>query len=207
MSRRRTRRLALALCAAAAVGALAAALAREPGGPDPTAASSAGANIAYPMDTLADWTAHADRVVVAAVVAEREGPGNRASERRGEGPVTRLVTLRIERTLWRRAGAAAPDRTLTMPGSPWMLKDGRRERWLIGPYWIEVGGRYVLLLDHNDDPSDADTPEWPLAGDLAVPLIGDGTPADIRSSVPALRAIAGKTPDEIAAALAAADAA
>ncbi len=58
---------------------------------------------------------------------------------RGDGPLARRVRLRVDRVLWRRAGAPEPPRTLG--GTPWYVKEGDVRRWHIGPYWQQLGRR------------------------------------------------------------------
>jgi hypothetical protein len=122
----------------------------------------------FPSETLTDWASYADQLSVVTVVDERElAPPSEVVER-GEGYVGRVVTLRIEQTLWHRRGGptARGDVSTTVQG--WVLQDGERRPFAVagGPR-LEVGGRYLAPLVHVQG-------EWvPLGIGATLPLDGD----------------------------------
>ena len=123
----------------------------------------------FPSETLTDWASNADQLSVVTVVDERElAPPSDVVEL-GEGYVGRVVTLRIERTLWHRRGGptARGDVSTTVQG--WVLQDGERHPFAVagGPR-LEVGGRYLAPLVRVQGG------EWvPLGIGATLPLDGD----------------------------------
>ena len=155
------------------------------------------ANRAYPMDTLADVSAHADAVVLATVTREEEGvpwPDRKTMER-VEGLLGRRIIVRVDRMLWQRATSSVPPQTFTTAGGAWQYKLGERSRFW--SFFGEVGEQYVLVLFHNRDPRDTNGYRWKHESPLEVPVDDGRTPADIVSDKPWHAAIRGKTPDEL----------
>ena len=67
------------------------------------------------MDTLGDVWTHTDAVVLATVLAEREGTG-RGPIFEGEPLVWWSITVRNDRTLWQKQGAPVPPETFETGG-------------------------------------------------------------------------------------------
>ena len=191
------RKLAL-LAAAAALATVTltlwAVLPRESSPPSVLAVD--GGSARFPSASLTHWVSYSDQVSVVSVVDEE--PLARARD----GYLGRLVTLRIEQTIWRREGApeAADDiRVLTWG---WSVEQG--ERRPIAPWGgarLEVGSRYVSPLVR----APASGVEWtPLADDSVLPLDGNvvTTRGILGRSTLLVRRLAGKSVDELATMLA-----
>lgn len=131
----------------------------------------------FPSETLRDWVSYADYVAAYTVVAEREIPPAPADVDRGEGLIGRDVTLRVDKVVWRAAGAPALPETLHMTALGWVLVDGkRRELVEQDAPRVAVGERYVAPLARVED--DPQHPEWwPLGVGAQLPLV-DGRVSD-----------------------------
>jgi len=151
-------------------------------------------NRAFAMDRLADVASHADAIVLGTPVAEEEIEDSEVFER-GEGLLSRRLTVRIDRTLWLRRGTPEPALTIQTGGGSWSYKAGIRTPFLVVG---EVGSQYVFVLGYNDDPLDTNGYQWGHEASLAVPILGGRTPTVINSQKPYFTAIRDKTPDELA---------
>ena len=131
----------------------------------------------FPSESLRDWVSYADYVAAYTVIAEREIPPASADADRGEGLVGRDVTLRVDKVVWRAAGAPALPETLHMTALGWVLVDGkRRELVEQDAPRVAVGERCVAPLARVED--DPQHPEWwPLGVGAQLPLV-DGRVSD-----------------------------
>jgi hypothetical protein len=151
----------------------------------------------FPSESLRDWVSYADYVAAYSVIAEREIAPAPDDAARGEGLVGRDVTLRVDRVLWRAAGAPALPQAVHMTALGWVLVDGKR-RDLVeddAPR-VAVGEQYVAPLARVED--DAQHPEWwPLGVGAQVPLV-DGRTSDSGEWHSALKSgLAGRTLDAL----------
>ena len=146
----------------------------------------------FPSESLRDWVSYADYVAYT-VVAEREIPPAPEDADRGEGLVGRDVTLRVDKVVWRAAGAPALPQTIHMTTLGWVLIDGKRGELVEqdAPR-VAVGEHYVAPLARIED--DPQQPEWwPLGVGAQVPLV-DGRASDSGSWRSALKPhLAGET--------------
>jgi hypothetical protein len=131
----------------------------------------------FPSESLRDWVSYADYVAAYTVIAEREIPPASADADRGEGLIGRDVTLRVDKILWRAAGAPALPQILRMTALGWVLVDGqRRELVEQDAPRVAVGEQYVAPLARIED--DPQHPEWwPLGVGAQLPLL-DGRASD-----------------------------
>jgi hypothetical protein len=150
-------------------------------------------------ESYSDWVSFADQLSVFSVVAEEEETPAPEVVERGEGYISRTVTLRIERTLWRRRGAPAAHGRIRVITAGWILEGGERHPYAIwgGPR-LEVGMRYLAPLVR----APRDGVDWtPLSDGSTLPLTGNaitvagvvGVPSAIAAS------LNGRSPDEVAA--------
>ena len=104
-----------------------------------------------PGETIVDWVQHGDQLSVLSVTHETP-PATWPAYRNSGGLVGRKVTVRIERTLWRRAGAPHAARELRFGVWGWMYDDdqnpqsSRAELVAEGTTRMEVGRRYLAVL-------------------------------------------------------------
>jgi hypothetical protein len=151
----------------------------------------------FPSERLRDWVSYADYVAAYTVIAEREIPPASDDADRGEGLVGRDVTLRVDRVVWRAAGAPALPQTLHMTALGWVLVDGqRRELVEQDAPRVAVGEHYVAPVARVED--DPQHPEWwPLAVGAQLPVV-DGRASDSGNWHSALKSgLAGKTLDAL----------
>jgi len=106
---------------------------------------------ALPGETLADWARHGDQLSVISVINETR-PVTWPGYRNSGGLVGREVTVRVERTLWRRTGVPRAGRVLHFGVWGWMYDDdqdphsSRAELVAEGTTRMEVGRRYLAVL-------------------------------------------------------------
>lgn len=104
----------------------------------------------YPSTTAADWVTYADFAAVVEVVDEKSGQPSAEDLERGEGDITRTVTLRVAEVLWQ-----APDRRqapveLEYAALGWQFQDGNPKD--LQPMVasdrprLEVGGTYLMAF-------------------------------------------------------------
>jgi hypothetical protein len=106
---------------------------------------------ALPGETLDEWVRHGDQLSVISVTDETR-PVTWPAYRNSGGLVGRELTVRVERTLWRRAGAPRARRVLHFDAWGWMYDDdqdpqsSRAELVAEGATRMEVGRRYLAVL-------------------------------------------------------------
>jgi hypothetical protein len=151
---------------------------------------------------LTDWVSYADQVSVFTVVSEEDLPESSDPNVNG-GYFGRAVTLRIEKTIWRRDGAPSADETIRVITWGWSENDSgeRRPTVASGGPRLEVGARYVAPLVR----APRDGADWtPLSHGATLPLEGNaittegvyGNPSQIA------RRMRGQAVDKLAAVLA-----
>lgn len=150
----------------------------------------------WPSDTLRDWAGYADQVSAISVVAQRRIPSPDLV--RDGGYENRMITVRVDETLWTRPGAP------TVEGSFEMLEwgfftgeDGVRRRFIVeNAVWPEVGKRYIAPLVRSDEG------DWTFLSSAAIAKVnGDRADASVDVGTPtlALRAISGHSHAEVGA--------
>lgn len=100
-------------------------------------------------DSLTDWVNAADFVVSVTVLSEkRVEPGRTETSPHGEGLVGRLLTLRVDDTLWSSGGERAVPETLEVrSASGWIRHEETETKTsLSGASRIEVGNQYAVGL-------------------------------------------------------------
>ncbi|BFO21165.1 hypothetical protein SHKM778_75530 [Streptomyces sp. KM77-8] len=104
-----------------------------------------------PSQSAQDWVTYADHVVVASAVSDREVPASTQELERGEGVIGRTVTLKVDKVLWSRDGAAQPaPATWDYSAMGWEFTDGstdNRTRMAVAEQpRVEVGHTYIMAL-------------------------------------------------------------
>ena len=155
----------------------------------------------FPDRTFTEWVSYADQLSVVLVVAEAEEAPAPADVARGEGYISRTVTLRVEQTLWRRAGAPAVTGEIPVVTSGWVLQEGERRPFAIGggPR-LEVGRRYVAPLVR----AARDGVAWtPLSVESTLPLgiAGITTEGVLGAPSSLAKGLEGSSPSDLAAIL------
>jgi hypothetical protein len=195
-----------ATCLLAAAGALA--LTWRSNSTAPTTPASTAAPTVYGQaqsrfpDDLKGWATFGDQLSIVLVSSERALTASAEEEKVGEGYVPRAVTVKVERTVWRRDGAAAEapaEITYLSPG--WVLHDHARYPFaFLGGARPETGGRYLVVLTNSKDVG------WtPMAVNATMPIDDAGRVADTsesRSQDDPAEAMVGRTPEQVAAILA-----
>lgn len=194
------RRLGTALLAAAGVVALLTGIAvavltdgSDTDGRTPVAAGGSALD-KFPSAELRDWASFANQLSVFTVVDEAELPPPPPPSTSG-GLTLRKVTLRIDRTLWQRAGTATVDGTLAVKTWGFVEEDGKRypQAPMDGPR-LEVGHRYLAPIVRSCD-------EWfPLSDSATVTLDGDVITSEVSigKPSPAASALHGLSIDQAA---------
>ncbi|MEU2726024.1 hypothetical protein [Streptomyces smyrnaeus] len=184
-----------------------------------------------PSQTASDWVTYADHVVTVTAVSEEKIPPAASEIERGEGLIGRKVRLKVDRTLWSRPGAAKPaPEAWTDEASGWAFhgnRDNSKKFATEDRPRIEVGHSYIIAIAWQGARcSPGDTPEpahWVGLGEGSVvpydnntvgegemegrkvsapqPLTADGT---VPPTAKLEDAMAGKTADDLAAAIKAA---
>jgi hypothetical protein len=149
-------------------------------------------------ETLEHWASYGDQL---SVIAVTDSTGERPAERNSGGLIGRHVTVRVERTLWRREGAPKAPATLRISVWGWMQEDDqdpnshRAKLVSAGAPRMEAGRRYLAVLVRARG-------EWfPLTDQAVMTLSADDT---VTSEVisgdpsPAASAVRGKTIEQAA---------
>ena len=155
----------------------------------------------FPDRDFTDWVSYADQLSVVLVVAETAEAPAPVVVAHGEGYISRTVTLRVEQTLWRRAGAPTVTGEIPVVTSGWVLEEGQRRPFAIGggPR-LEVGGRYLAPLVR----AERDGVAWtPLSVESTLPLADTGITAAgvLGAPSPLVRGLVGRSPSDLAAIL------
>jgi hypothetical protein len=176
-------RAGIALAATAPVQVGAVAIARE----EPHSCGPSG-DYAYPQETLRDWVSFFDQLsVVRAVDERRAGP---LKDPDGAGYVGRHVTVEVERTLWRRDGAAqAPRRFEFVDIGWWQERDGSlRVSKPCGETRMAVGRRYLAIVGrHRGRWFPGLTGRLRLRGPRVVGGVDEGHPAEAHAALTGMR--------------------
>jgi hypothetical protein len=187
----------MAVTAALASGALALAC----GSSHEPARSGAGSGAdRFPAASLRDWVSYADHVAIFSVVAERELPASESDLEHGGGLQGRIVTLRINRTLWSAPNAPELPGEIEMRALGWVLQDGRRlPMTTVDAPRVAVGERYVAPLVQVEGGSGS-LEWWPLTVGSQLPLDDSrvSPPGERAWSSSMREALAGRSVGEIA---------
>ncbi|RMH81115.1 MAG: hypothetical protein D6683_04640 [Actinomyces sp.] len=169
--------------------------------------TAAAGDDALPSESFQDWVSYADRVVVATVVAERQGsssPENPSALDVESVLVGRIVTFRVDRVLWESPTPWATDPGDTVEVLDWGWIVRRGERIPLGPRF-EVGTTYVVpFVSYDDTP--AGRPPWgPLSHRAVMVVTDDGLLAPrpgYEGKNRAVESVVGRSPDQLATTLA-----
>lgn len=152
----------------------AALLAASPGPSTPSLVVGHGAD-RFPDESLSDWVSFADQLSAVTVIREEEAPDDDVLSR-GEGYISRTVTLSVENTFWNRPGAPSVSGTFDVITDGWLMADGRRAPFALegGPR-LEVGSTYLVPLVR----APRDGAEWtPLSTGSTLEMEGDAISID-----------------------------
>lgn len=173
----------------------------EPKSPDFPGSDTAMPSL--PNETVSDLVSYADAIVVATVVDERDGatdvdPGD------GSRYISRVLTFRVDNRAWSAKGAPQPGPEFELTTFGWnQRKDGSRKPSLRRDViWYEKGQQYVIPLSRYEDGTIAIPSVDSIVPTSKSAVFGSGEPWT--ASSPGLAALAGKTPSELSATLAAA---
>lgn len=118
----------------------------------------------FPDEGLSDWVSYSNQVALVSVVNERALP---TTQRRPEELIGRVVTLRIDESLWLPEG---PTNNHLLAGAEvdvvvggWVLREGvELKAVFVGGPRLEVGGRYVMPLLASDEEVDSANGNWAM---------------------------------------------
>jgi len=153
-----------------------------------------GANEVFPSDDLMDWVSYPSQISVVTVVDETEQPPSPlvTTSPSDNVLVNRMLTLRIDRTLWSAPGTATQIDPIRIEAWGWMVKDGKRVKFGAGngPR-LEVGQTYLIPLVPFGDG-------WaPLSFSTVTPVVDGVASVGPEEFNPATRQIDGATMDEL----------
>ena len=136
---------------------------------------------AFPGETLEDWVSYGDQLSVVSVL-DSTGPETPRDYKDQGGLIGRTITIRVDRTLWRRAGAHALRGRTRIQAWGWMMESDqvpdspRRPIVVEGAPRMEAGRRYLAVLVRSHG-------EWSPLTDGAVMTVDDS--GVVTSAVPA----------------------
>lgn len=138
--------------------------------------------------SLQDWVSFADAVVVVEVISEERVPPTSEEERRGEGYVSRVVTLAVQETAWSRPdGPVMPD-AFDLVTFGWVLREGEEvPARSAGAPRLEVGQAFLMPVLHLDGEG------WLVLSHQSIMGVDDsgaltpGDEEDVTDAVDALR--------------------
>lgn len=114
----------------------------------------ASADSAVPADSVQDWATYADAIAVIDVLNEERIPPGDDELKRGEGTVSRRITIGIEKPLWLRPTARDDIRLpseLVTGGGFWEFRGDKEARVRVeNREWLEVGGKYLAIMAYID---------------------------------------------------------
>lgn len=192
---------AACLCGAFVVVSLAAACGEGTYAPTSGASSDqvvADTREVFEFNGLSDWTSYATQVSVVKVEAERELPPEPPGE--PEQYVPRMVTLRIERTIWPGGPQSARD-SIELLADGWLqASDGSRRELVSGGPRITVGQRLLVPLFLDSD-------RWGVLTASSVLVLSNGQKAENAvvtqfADTPAAAALSGRSMASLARTLA-----
>lgn len=140
--------------------------------PHETAAGGATELEVLPSATLTDWVTYVDRVVSATVIDITRMEATQEEYEAGEGLEGRVVTLRLDDTLWESERAHDLDETFTVPSGAWLFGEDREERRLTFPGVVQLERDHSYLLPMFYDESF--DPAWQGISSSAVFPFDDG---------------------------------
>lgn len=157
--------------------------------------SGADGEAIFPSESLTDWVSYAQQMSVVTVVDEaRIEPPARVYEH-DEGYVGRMVTIRIDKTVWHADGVDPfPAGTeLSYTGFGWHYKDGE---YIPFAQQLDMGERYLMPIVRGGSHY-PDVKGYPLTADTRLPLQGDRVDPDLETNNPAVKLTIGKTVGEV----------
>jgi hypothetical protein len=151
--------------------------------------------VAFPQDTASNVVSQADRVVLVTAEAATEIRDNAPSTQAaaGDGLINRNVTFRVDRTLWRPAGAKALTGRFSAVETGWVVHNFRRSRFVLrGSPWIQVGSQYVMPVAFEGGAWQPLMPlaVFPYASEVVSPANTQDTPLAKRLSGTSLEEVA-----------------
>jgi hypothetical protein len=166
------------------------------GGSSRAEPAAGGGSELFPDESIQDWVSYSDHVAVYTVVDERAMPLDAEERQSGEGYAGRVVTLRIDKTLWSAPSAPSLPREIEMEvfGSVFHAGEERPVNPSHGPR-VNVEERYLgPLVQVNFEVG----PEWwPLTPASQMPLVGSRVESPSWESTVS-QILAGKTIDDVA---------
>jgi len=152
----------------------------------------------FPSETLSDWKTYALQIAVVHVTSDSRLPGHAEPGEPGPPDIGRTAHLVVDRNLWVAPGFA-PRSEMDIVVAGWRIDHGVEiESAIEDSPRIEPGDILVIPFSQYEDGS-----MTPLSTHAMVPIRAD-IPAHSDAPDPAVSALAGKTYDEMAALIAAA---
>lgn len=138
--------------------------------------------------TLQDWVSFAEAVVVVEVTAEQRVPPTAEEERRGEGYLTRVVTLVVQETPWVRPDGQRPPDGFEVATSGWVLRAGIEvpARFSASPR-LEVGQVFLMPVLELDGEEWSPLSHRSIMGVNASGELASGDEENVTDAVDALR--------------------
>jgi hypothetical protein len=161
-----------------ALAAVTAILVQHSSSGDPSASPSvvvADADTSIPTATMQDMATYADHLVAATVTAEDALPASDEEIKAGEGYIPRVLTFRIDKVLWSRAGAAAAPSSFQNDLDGWQFEgENKTPIRFAGEPMIEVGKTYVLPITKFTLTADMKGDGWGVFSADAITPYTDG---------------------------------
>jgi len=155
---------------------------------------SSGASEVFPSDDLVDWVTYPSQISVVTVVDETEQPPSPLTTTSPSDNVlvNRILTLRIDRTLWSAPGATPEADTVRIEAWGWLIKNDKRVKFGAGDGpRLEVGRTYMIPLVPFGGG-------WiPLSFSTVTPVVDGAVSVGPEVSNPATKRLDGATLDEL----------
>lgn len=133
-------------------------------------AARAEASEALPSATLKDWVTYSDFVVSGTVVGERRvEPAEAEIASSSVAIATRVVTVKINSTLWSAPGLRTGPDQISFPVGGWLIQEGKEDKPFVQDSAVTFvqGGEYLIPLTLEPTLSNSLVP---LSGSAPVPF-------------------------------------
>ncbi|MFK0167850.1 hypothetical protein ACIQU5_03505 [Streptomyces sp. NPDC090306] len=108
-----------------------------------------------------DWVTYADHLAIVTVTGQQELAATPDEIAAGEGFVPRSVSVKVDKVLWSRSGAAAAPASMTWDIDGWMFHGtDRTPIRLDGEPSLNVGERYVVPITYLSVTDAVDEAGW-----------------------------------------------
>ena len=102
-------------------------------------------------ESLTDWVSYSTEVALVTITDERDQEPNADVVAWGEGYVSRSVTAKVDRVLWRAGGSLHAPEQFTFNGQGYVVgKEGRQQAVTPGSPRLTPGEQYVMPISYHE---------------------------------------------------------